>query len=313
MDTLFTPQRGRILTIGVGSLGCAAARMGAENGDEHGSVAWSAAHDNAAELIATGMEEKLFLKIPPGPFVAQYLTRCIDEKGAEIAAMVLGRDAVLLCGCLGEPHTGLILSLLSASISALRTRVFVLALEPHTLLSIQVLEELEARATRLAESVPFLATLNSGTEKVSLGVSTRRIQRMAAERLMGAAECFASGLDPVNETSPFLQNMRGTHRAVFASASGAGASHAAFELALGAFDETSRERLSAVILQSAEELPLRDARAILQQMSDNARQRAAVCASLRPAFAGQTACLLLSSVARTENVVGIEAALCAAE
>src|SRR6185369_10196955 len=103
MQTLFTSQRARVLTIGVGSLGCATARMGAENADDNGSISWSAAHDNAAELIATGLEEKIFLKIPQGPFAAQHVERSIYENSEAIAALARGRDAVLLCGCLSEP------------------------------------------------------------------------------------------------------------------------------------------------------------------------------------------------------------------
>src|SRR5205823_523709 len=75
MTSLFTTPRARVLTIGVGSMGCAAARMGAENGDESGSVCWSALHANAAELIATGLEQKFFLKIPEGPFAAQHIAQ----------------------------------------------------------------------------------------------------------------------------------------------------------------------------------------------------------------------------------------------
>jgi len=313
MNTLFTTPRARVLTIGVGSMGCAAARMGAENGDESGSVCWSALHDNAAELIATGLEQKVFLKIPEGPFAAQHIAHSIAQNSERLAELADGRDAVVLCGCMSEPHAGTILACVYAALTEMKSRVFVLALEPHSLLSLQVLEELEERTLLLAQSVSFLALLNPGTEKVSAGISTRRLQRMAAERLMGAAECFASALDPVNETSPFLRNMRGAHRAVFAAANGGAAALTAFELAIASYDENARERLSAVILQSAEELPFRDARAILRKMSEDARHRAAVCTAACPAFAGQTACLLFSAEPRAANVVGIEEAAMSAQ
>ena len=128
---------------------------------------------------------------------------------------------------------------------------------------------------------------------------------------MGAAECLASGLDSSQGSAAQLRRLRGRHRAIFATVSGSpsnatnGAGYAAFDMALSCLDEESRWQLNAVLLQSAEDLSFRDAKAILRQMPDAARNRAAVCAATRPAYAGQTACLLLSAEKCATNVVSI--------
>ena len=311
-STLFTQEQSPVLVLGVGTLGCAAARLGAENSDEPPGVCWSAAHTNGAELIATGLEKKIFLKIPEGPFAARNVARGVEENFGMITALARGRDAVLLCGCLSDALTPAAMLALSAAFCRLKTHVFVLALEPFSLLGMPNLAELESRAEGLARGVPFFMLLNAGIEKVSAGISARRIERMAAERLMSAAECFAAALDSSRESALQLSALRGHYRGALACAGGSfgnqggSAACAAFDLALASLDENGRESLSAVCLQSAEELSFRDARAILGRMPDDARSRAVVCAAAKPAFAGQTACLLLSGDRRAANVVGIE-------
>lgn len=311
-STLFTQEQGPVLVLGVGTLGCAAARLGAENSDEPAGVCWSAAHTNGAELIATGLEKKILIKIPEGPFAERHVARAVAENSGTLGELARGRDAVLLCGCLGDAWVPAAMQALSAAFMRLKTHVFVLALEPFSLLGSPNLEELEARAEGLARGVPLLLLLNAGIEKVSAGISARRIERMAAERLMTAAECFAAALNSSRESALQLSAMRGGYRGALACAGGSfgnqggSAACAAFELALASLDENGRESLSAVCLQSAEELSFRDARAILGRMPETARSRAVVCAAAKPAFAGQTACLLLSGERHAANVVGIE-------
>src|SRR3982751_2773460 len=100
MNNLFTHDSSRVAALGVGTLGCLAAKVGVENSDSRG-LKWSVAHVNSAELISTGAEQKMFLK-NNGQMNVRAFSRCIDECAPALERIVRGREAVLLCGELSD-------------------------------------------------------------------------------------------------------------------------------------------------------------------------------------------------------------------
>ncbi len=131
MDTLFTQNSSRVLAIGAGSLGCMAAKLGSENGDD-GAAAWCAAHVNSPELIATGLDKKLFLKSASGPFADQVLARSVEENIAVLERFSGGCDAAILCGELGDAFAIQLIAALSDALSSMNVPVFAVAIEPFS-------------------------------------------------------------------------------------------------------------------------------------------------------------------------------------
>ena len=312
MNTLFSQKPSRALVLGAGSLGCLAARYGAENGDES-SAEWSAAHVHSAELIATGLEKKLFLKMGDGPFAARGLARSLDENLATLEKFAHGRDAAILCGELSDPLAMQLIEALSSALSELSVNVFALVIEPFSPNGEVDLNALEIQRERFAARIPFAALLNPGMENVSAGVSAKRIRKMAAERLASAAECLSAALGSASESTPRLKSLRGMHRAVFATAANSvsgtsarqtSAAVVACDLALAALDDGARECIEALAISSPSEISFRETNAIAQKMPLGA----ALIATANHAISGHAECLLLSGAEKSANVVGIGSA-----
>lgn len=298
----------RTLVLGAGSLGCLSARFGAENGDES-SAEWSAAHIHSAELIATGLEKKLFLKMGDGPFAVRSLVRNIDENLTTLEKFVRGCDSAILCGELSDPLGMQLIESISAALGELNVSVFALVIEPFSPNGEVDLNALEIQRERLAARIPFSALLNPGMENVSAGVAVKRIRKMAAERLANAAECLSTALGSASEDVPRLKDLRGQHRAVFATAANSArqtsAAILACDLALASMDEGTRERIEAVALSSPTEISFREINAIAQKMPIGA----ALIATANHAFSAHAECLLFSATEKAANVVGIGSAL----
>ena len=306
MSSLFTDEFSRVLAMGVGSLGCLAAKLGAENRDDGSIVAWSAAHVNSSELIATGLEQKLFLHATGGAFAVRNLTRNLLENPA-LDKLAHGRDAVVLCGELSDGVSPNLIEALSAALRERGVAVFAMLLEPFSPNGEVDVNVLEAARERLSGSLPCAVFLNAGLETVSAGIDVKRLRKLAAERLMNAAECLAASLNSHNENAPHLYALRGPHRAVFCSAQNA---LAAFDFALRSFEESARDCIGAAILQNSAELSYREMSAIQRRMSDVGVE-AALAAFAKPSLSGRAECLLLSGRKSAANVVRLDAAFSA--
>ncbi|MEI6232747.1 MAG: hypothetical protein WCT04_06835 [Planctomycetota bacterium] len=312
MSTLFTQDYSRALVVGAGSLGCLAARLGDEDGEESAAV-WSAAHIDSAELIATGLERKLFLKMSDGPFAARSIAQSIDENSAALERLSRGRDAAILCGELSDPVAMRLLEAMSYALTDFDIAVFALVIEPFSPNGEVDSDSMEHELKRLSQSVPFVCALNPGMENVSAGIAVKRVRKIAAERLAAVAECFAGALTSEHERAPHVMALRGLHRAVYASvphvarvAPGVktSSSQLAFDAAIRSFDVDSAECIQAAIVSSASEISFRDTQAITQRLPGGA----ALLATANPARVGLVECLLLSGQERAANVVSIGAA-----
>ena len=304
MQTLFNQDTSRVLVLGAGSMGCMAARLGDEDGDES-AAAWAAVHVDSTELIATGLQRKLFLKMGDGPFAQCGLDASLSENAAQLARLARGRDTVIVCGELCDPVAVRLIGALSAALTELGIAVHTLVLEPFSPTGQSDATELERATDRLAAQSPFVCALNPGMENVSAGIAVRRIRKMAAERLAAACECFAAGLNSSADDVAQLRALRGFHRAVFARVArvASGAAVEACEAALRSFSDAERGRVNAALISCGFEISFRETQAIERVIS----QRSALIATANSARSGGTDCLLLKGVESASNVVSISA------
>jgi hypothetical protein len=305
MHTLFNQDNSRVLVLGAGSLGCVAARLGDEDGDES-AAAWSAAHVDSAELIATGLERKVFLKMGGGPFAQRSLEASIEEHAVLLGRLARGRDLAILCGELSDSVAMRLIEALSAALSEMGVAVHALVIEPFSPNGEIDAFEIERATDRLGAACLLVCALNPSMENVSAGISMRRIRKMAAERLAAACECFATALNSPAEDISQLRFLRGVHRAVFARAvnsSAVSASVQACEAALQSFNEDDRERVDAALISCASEISFRETQAIERAIP----QGAALIATANSARVNCADCLLLSGAETAANVVRISA------
>jgi hypothetical protein len=305
--SLFDQDFSPVLALGAGSLGCLAAQLGAEERQDSSGISWAAAHHNAVELIATGIEQKLHLKISEGPFAARSLAKSIDENASVLTKMARQRDAVILFGELGDARAMLLIKALDAALRQQKLPVFALALEPFALLAESNLDELDAAREQFAKSVSCLLVVSVGLDKITLGIAARRIRKMAAQRLVSVVECFARALQHPSDAGRRLSALRGAHRAIWAEGQGKNPALLAVEEALAALKDAPETRLTAAILLTSDEFSVREMHAVTVKLEQAAKAAVTVCAVTQPAFAGHAECLLLFGAARAPNVVSINA------
>ena len=269
MNNLFSQDFSRTLVIGAGSLGCLAAQIGVEDGEDSAAI-WAAAHVDSAELIATGLEKKIFLKMANGPFAARGIAQSIMENAPAIEKLSQGREAVILCGEASDELAVNLIAGLSRVLEELNVHVSVLAVEPFSPQGGVQVDEIEAHLSRLAEAATLICALNPGMENVSAGVAVKAIRRMAAERLAAATECLAGALKSETQNAQ-LKTLRGMHRAVFTTAACPSSSLngakinsglLACDAALRSLNEETIQRIDAVIVSSTHEISFRESRAI---------------------------------------------------
>jgi len=130
MADLFEFDGGEILVLGVGAAGGRVAGRGSEDAsDAIGSlrVRWSAAHSQPAELIATGLENKILLASVEGPFALRRARYSVKQREPELEQILKGKSCVFLIGSQGEATACAMFSALAESIAALKD-VFICAL-----------------------------------------------------------------------------------------------------------------------------------------------------------------------------------------
>src|SRR5262245_57343676 len=109
-DTLFTQSAtASVLTIGVGSTGARVAKAAVERADDAPCSCWSAAHTDAAELIATGLEHKFLIETGDGPCELPDVFARLAESESTLAALTAARSTVVLIAALGERSTEILL------------------------------------------------------------------------------------------------------------------------------------------------------------------------------------------------------------
>jgi cell division GTPase FtsZ len=146
MADLFDKQSGDILVIGVGGMGGRAAGAGAEDASHQDSplrARWAAAHDQPAELIATGLDKKILFDALEGPFSQQRAAQVVATRAKELKRLAAGRTIIFLAGSMGENAVRTYLPALAEGLRRLQDALIcAIVCEPVSLLGDeQTLEE----------------------------------------------------------------------------------------------------------------------------------------------------------------------------
>jgi cell division GTPase FtsZ len=169
-----------VLVMGVGTLG---GRIAAAGEADCARATWSAAHTDAAALLATGLERKLLLRCDAAvgsPFAARALERSIAERISGIRGLTSGRNVALLVGAADEGHSGVAMAELAHVFASQGMVVCVVAVMENNA-PLEVLETIQARAPicihlpaqQLLNGIPGdqpLSNIQSGREKKLLFV-----------------------------------------------------------------------------------------------------------------------------------------------
>jgi len=294
VETLFNQDRGGTLAIGVGALGTAAAKHCVENRGELGPAQWTAAHFNAAELIATGLEKKILVRGNPAMLSNGAIARAIAENQPYLERLTQGKRAALLCVERADAHALRLLDpLANALIELLPTGIVVLKAYDG------------AACPEESDELPpatFVAQLDSGMETVTRGISERKIRAIAAERLAAAAECFAGALDAAGG----FDIPTGEFSAVFTEQDGADSALQAVDAVVRRGDVADEREAVALLVHTARELPLRTIQQMRQKLAAIRSEACAIVGAWDPGLGERSACVLLRSMPRERaNIVSL--------
>jgi len=312
---LFAPHADTILVLGVGSLGGRIASLGALGADSASSITWGAAHANAPELIATGLERKLLIQAE-GPFAATRARHLVTEQRPVLRLWTMGKSVVLLVGAAGERAVAALLPALAESFS--RQHIFVGAVltgdcsAAHTPDRPPLID-----MPKLQEHCDLAVMLPPELVSAALPVESTISAWHAAheKRVLSIVETLAGALTSESDGNAFdadtLRRLRGGVPAVgFGYATGANCLQTALETALQAIRGSS-EPLGqlAVSIQAGWALTLAELRAISGKLDDVALPRPASLAfSHHPQMTSEAACLILGTAPVRAKVVHLDAA-----
>jgi cell division GTPase FtsZ len=326
-ESLFTHTAANVLVLGVGSLGGRVAKAGAENAAEQPCAAWAAAHTNAVELIATGLEHKLHLKLPDSPCSRQTVAAVLHEHDEHLAALVAGRSTVILAAALGESTAAVLLAALAPGLRRKGLLVCVVAGEPFSFEHGACGPQADAAREALAANTDLFVTLPAQlmAQGLSDDCALSRFNAAAEQAILAATVALAGALNhgrPEHHFTaaglrPFLGGVR--LAAGLGLACGNEAPLRATEAALatllknaeGLDPETARY---AVALAAARDLSLAEAEAVAHKLQTALPSGAAAAAPRPPALLAfstqshlgdEAICLLLARPSTPANVVSI--------
>lgn len=195
---LFSQAYAPLLALGVGPTGGLAASAGCAEG-LGGGRPWAACDTRQPRLLATGLNQKLLLKLPSEPNIESAAQNAVRQASARLSKLVAGRRTVLLLGALGDPLAGALMAALAVQLHADGREVCALCCEP----SLHDGPEAAAHAAegaRLLGAAPGLVVTMagggpSGSQKDGTG-NAREVMQWAAEALLAAlagagAPCLA--------------------------------------------------------------------------------------------------------------------------
>ncbi len=198
---LFAQTTSTILALGVGGAGGRVATAGAANADVAGGApcaAWCAAHLDRAELMATGLDRRILLEAADGPFVFQNAEHSVAAHAAKLAALMAGRGAVILLGCLEEHSARVLLPALGGYFRAENLFVCAIAAEPAHASpdSSSTLDRIAANCDLFLTLSPEIlrAGVDPSCPLSELAAARERKLLAAAEALAGALACGVPGL-----------------------------------------------------------------------------------------------------------------------
>ena len=319
MADLFDKQGGDILVIGVGGMGGRAAGAGAEdasNPDSPLRVRWAAAHDQPAELIATGLDKKILFDALDGPFAAQRATQNVAGRSKELKRLAAGRTIVFLAGSLGERSVCAYLPALAEGLRRVQDALIcAIVCEPATLLGQESPVDEDAAAD--IEAVCDLTLrIPARTLSEGLGDSPLSLLNVAVEKkLVAAIEALAGVLCLPDSGGFSALSLRkalsgnGPMRAGLGVAQGPDAITQATQQALAGFsDGDARACGAAAAVLANRELSVSETLALAERFAplSDSPPLLGVCA--QPGLIEDAVCLVLLRGAGRANVVSIEAA-----
>jgi len=320
-NDLFALAGGKVLVIGVGAAGCRIAGAGALDDavdEPPRRVAWCAAHSNAAELLATGLDQKLQFDIAAGPFAARSAARSVAARDAQVARVCAGRSVALLAAAWGDEAVGTIVPPLAR---ALRRRLCVCILASRPQSSGTSRWELdEAGAEQLASAADLAVCLQSlGPPAAALDVAVAARRAADEQKLLAAtralARVFSAGADGGFTPEALRGGLSGAGvlRACLGAASGPHAAARAAEAAVAQLDGKCREpgglSGAAAAVLAGHELSVGETQDVLSRLrACQARCEPLVGSAADSSLSDDAVCLLLLRPAGSPNIVPLETA-----
>lgn len=317
---LFSQAYAPLLALGVGPVGGQAASAGCAEG-LGGGRPWAACDTRQPRLLATGLDQKLLLKLPSDPnaeSAAHAAQAAVRQAAPRLAKLVAGRHTVLLLGALGDPFAGALMAALAAQLHADGREVCVLAGEPSPHDGPEAAAHAAEGARLLGAAPGFVVTLAGGGPSASLKEGTGNVR----EVLQWAAEALLAALAGAGSPCLALEDLRARLQGAGPVWAGVGSgqdqgSGAAAEALARALDERwhsdsicwPQARL-AVALASGGELSADEREAVRARLSDGREDDAPALLhdSVDAALGEEARCVAFFRASPSRNVVSLASA-----
>lgn len=314
MADLFDKSGGDILVLGVGGMGGRAAGAGAEDASHPDSplrARWAAAHDQPAELIATGLDKKILFEALEGPFAQQRATQSVATRAKELKRLAAGRTVIILAGSLGE---SMVCAYLPALADGLRRAqdalICAILCEPVSLIANETAVD-EAAADEIEAACDLTIRLSAQSLSEGLGDSPRSLLNVSIEKkLVAAIEALAGVLCSAEEggfsAATLRKSLTGTGplRAGLGVAQGPAAIARAAELALSAIasDDSNACGVAAALLANRE-LSVAETSTLAERFAPLGAGTPLLGVCAQPGLIEDAVCLVLARGAGRANVV----------
>lgn len=316
-ELLFSQAYAPLLALGVGPAGGLAASAGCAEG-LGGGRPWAACDTRQPRLLATGLDQKLLLKLPSDPNAENAAHAAVRQAAPRLTKLVAGRHTVLLLGALGDPFAGALMAALAAQLHADGREVCVFCCEPSPHDGPEAAAH-AAEGERLLGAAPgFLVTLAGGGPSASLKDDTgnvREVLQWAAEALLAALTGAGSPCLALEDLRARLQGA-GPVWAGVGSGQGQGPGAAAEALARALDERWHSDSIGwpqarlAVALASGGELSADEHEALDARLADGREDAAPALLhkSVDTALGEEARCVAFFRASPSRNVVSLASA-----
>ncbi|MCK6472969.1 MAG: hypothetical protein L6R28_14595 [Planctomycetes bacterium] len=314
-ELLFSQAYAPLLALGVGPAGGQAASAGCAEG-LGGGRPWAACDTRQPRLLATGLGQKLLLKLPSEPNAEGAAQAAVRQAAPRLTKLVAGRHTVLVLGALGDPFAGALMAALAAQLHADGREVCVLCCEPSPHDGPEAAAHASEGARLLSAAPGFLGTLAGGGPSASLKDGTGN----AREALQWAAEALLAALAGAGSPCLALEDLRARLQGAGPVWAGVGTGQgpqAADEALARALDERWRSGSTgwpqarlAVALASGSDLSTDEREALCARLSDGREDAAPALLhdSVDPTLGEEARCVALFRASPSRNVVSLASA-----